>query len=49
MDEDTMESLRRVIDYLWKDEFKSWQESGKPNGHILDDLIILDDYLNDQD
>jgi hypothetical protein len=49
MDHETIESLRRVIDYLWKDEYKSWQEDGKPSSHIFNDLIALDDWLKDND
>ncbi|HVB33752.1 MAG TPA: hypothetical protein VNJ52_05180 [Patescibacteria group bacterium] len=45
MDDQTLESVRRVLDYLWQDEYKSWKEDGKPDSHIFHDLCALDDWL----
>ncbi|MDR1895886.1 MAG: hypothetical protein LBR10_03755 [Prevotellaceae bacterium] len=30
-----VENLRKVIDYLWKDEEKHFEENGCPNDHIF--------------
>ncbi|MDR1895634.1 MAG: hypothetical protein LBR10_02455 [Prevotellaceae bacterium] len=32
---DYVENLRKVIDYLWEDEEKHFEESGCPNDHIF--------------
>ena len=37
------EAVIHLLDYLWKDEQKHWQESGKPQKHIYFDLIALRD------
>jgi hypothetical protein len=41
-------SLEAVIDYLYYDEQKSWQEDGEPESHIYHDLERLIDWLSFQ-
>lgn len=39
MDAPTIESLREILDYLYADEKRSWQEAGEPEGgHIFNDI-----------
>ena len=33
--------LKRVVDYLWNDEEKHYEESDKPSGHIFKTLQRL--------
>ena len=33
--------LKAVVDYLWSDEEKHWEESGKRKGHVFQRLINL--------
>lgn len=42
MNEQTRQALRRVIDYLAPEEFRHWDESGRPADHIFYDLQQLE-------
>ena len=44
MDEKTQQSVRRIIDYLG-DEFRQWEESGRPTNHIANDVKRLEAWL----
>lgn len=44
MDEETYESLQRVVKYLLPEESRHWEESGKPKQHIYKDVIRLKQY-----
>jgi isochorismate hydrolase len=44
MDEQTQQSVRRIIDYLG-DEFRHWEESGRPANHIANDVARLQAWL----
>ncbi len=41
-----LKSLRRIIDYLWDDEQKHYEDDGAPVGHIFQHLETLNSYLN---
>lgn len=42
MDDETYESLERVISYYYAEERRNWEECGKPRkGHIFLDLRNL--------
>jgi len=30
-----MNDIERILDYLWEDEEKHWEESGRPKDHIF--------------
>ena len=50
MTEQELKSLRKVINYLWRDEqrhFEDMEAAGDdPGGHIFQHLETLDHYLN---
>lgn len=51
IDDATIDSIKLVLDYMWDDEFKDYQEQdeeGQEN-HILNALTCLDDYVNNLD
>ena len=39
------ESIYEVLDYLWSDAKKEWEESGQPDSHIFLDLRLVDFWL----
>ena len=45
-----LKSLRRVIDYVYNDECKNYEESEESarNKHIFNDIYILDEWLKKQ-
>jgi hypothetical protein len=46
MDIETMEALRQVVDYLWADEKRHYEEDNKPAGHIFETVQKLATYLD---
>ena len=51
MKQEIIDSIKLVLDYLWDDELKDYQEQdeeGREN-HILNALTCLDDYVNNLD
>jgi hypothetical protein len=47
MDNKTQMRLRRIINYLYADEERHWQEAGEPNtNHIFHDIIRLAEWLD---
>jgi hypothetical protein len=49
MNEETLVSLRTIIDYLWDSEQESYQEVGKPNSHIYRDIVRVNEWLARED
>lgn len=43
--QDAKHALRKLVDYLWKDEEKHFEESGKPADHIFIIIQQLDKLL----
>lgn len=41
--------LNQIIDYMWKDEEKNWEENGKPDNHIFTYVKKLSKYLKNYD
>jgi hypothetical protein len=47
MECETIESLRRILDYLHDDEKRHWEEDGKPkDDHIYLDIIEVTKWLD---
>ena len=42
-----LQALQNVIDYMWKDEEQSWEDSGKPDNHIFTHLQTIDKFLKE--
>ena len=45
MNQKEYNALQRIVDYLYADEQKHWEESGKPKKHIFLDVMTLNDIL----
>ena len=45
MDEEVKRSLLDVIEYLYSEEKRHYEESGKPKNHIFNDVRRVDDWL----
>ncbi len=39
--------LEDLIQYVWEDEEKNWEEAGRPEKHIFITIKRLNDYLAD--
>lgn len=49
MDEEIYRSIKKVIDYLYDDEMKNWEENDKPQeGHIFHDVAIVDNWIRNK-
>jgi len=46
MNEKLKKDLQKIVDYLYKDEFKSYIELNKPNDHIFIAVNNVEKYLN---
>ena len=46
MQPETLKALRNVIDYLYTDEQKHYEEEGKPTGHIFESLILAEAFIS---
>jgi hypothetical protein len=47
MDDETRNSLKRIIDYLYTDEERHWQESDPPEAdHIFHDIMRVAKWLD---
>jgi hypothetical protein len=46
MDEKTYKSLLNILDYL-KDEKRDWEENGKPENHIYNDIQRLSNWADE--
>lgn len=38
-------SIMNLVDYLYEDEKTNWEELGKPEGHIFNDIQRLSEFL----
>ncbi len=45
IDKYTIESLNRLIEYVYDDESKNYDEGGRPKGHIFEDIKLLSDWI----
>ncbi len=45
LSKDAKQDLRKLVDYLWKDEEKHFKESGKPADHIFSIIRRIDKLL----
>lgn len=43
--QDAKQALRKLVDYLWKEEKKHFEESGKPKDHIFNIIKLLNNLL----
>lgn len=41
-----LNAIETVVDYLYEDEEKHWEESNKERGHIFTYIKTLEQYLN---
>lgn len=49
MDKQTVASLQKIMDYLYRNEQKDWEENGKPvKGHIFHDVSRVAFWLEDE-
>lgn len=46
MDSETIDALRNVLLYLKQDEERHWEESGRPSGHIYEDILLVEHWLD---
>lgn len=42
-------ALTRVVEYLYADEKRHFEESGNPKEHIFRDVLMLDDVLAEEE
>ncbi len=47
MSKETQMSLHEIIEYLYADEEKHWQEENRPANHIFCDILRVDSWLRD--
>jgi hypothetical protein len=47
MDEKTYECLIKVIDYVYEDEQRHWEEEGQPDNHIFTSVRQLRDWADE--
>lgn len=45
MDKDILVDIERVVEYLWRDEFKHWEEDDNPQEHVFHSVNNLKNYL----
>lgn len=48
MDKYTLDALDRLIDYVYDDEHKDWEASGKPEEHIFNYVDMLSAWVQQQ-
>jgi len=49
MDEETYNCLEKIMDYLYEDERKAWEEAGHPDAHIYKCIRQVNTWLNDNE
>ena len=37
--------LKQLVDYMWNNEFKHWEEDGNPQNHIFHAINNVKNYL----
>jgi hypothetical protein len=47
-DKQTLESMSRIVGYLYDDEAKHFEEAGKPERHIFKDVEVVSGWLKQQ-
>ena len=47
MNEATYRSVLAILAYLMPEEKRHWEESGKPRGHIYDDIARLEKWAEE--
>lgn len=47
MDEKTYIACKAVVSYLYQDEQRNWEESGKPKNHIFYHVATLSHHLEE--
>lgn len=40
-----LEAIEAVIEYMYEDEKKNWEECGKPKNHIFTHLQVLNNFV----
>lgn len=40
------QEIQKLIDYLYKDEKKHWQENNRPKEHIYRTITKINNYIN---
>ena len=45
---DLKESLQKIVDYMWRDEFKDWEEKDNPDDHIFHAINNIKNWLEGQ-
>ncbi len=48
MDKYTLESLNRLIDHIYDDILKNYNDEKQPKGHVFNDLAIVNSWLGEQ-
>ena len=39
------ESISKIVEYMWRNEFNDWEELGNPENHIFHAINKLKNYL----
>ena len=45
---DLKENLHKIVDYIWRDEFKDWEEKDNPDDHIFHAINNIKNWLEGQ-
>ena len=45
---DLKENLQKIVDYIWRDEFKDWEEKDNPEDHIFHAINNIKNWLEGQ-
>lgn len=48
MTEREKQALEKVIDYCWAGEHADYEREGEPEGHIFEEIQILDGFLRSE-
>lgn len=48
MNKETLQSLNSIINYLYTDEYKNWEESNFPKEHIFNDIKAVSEWADKQ-
>ena len=46
MDKETQMSLHQIVEYLYADEEKHWEENNRPFRHIFHDILRVSSWLD---
>ena len=42
---DLKENLQKIVDYMWQDEYKDWEELDNPDDHIFHAINNIKNWL----